>query len=460
MKLKPRNNPKRSRAIVNCTHLTMERVFVGFDDLCSLCGKVPTLGFLYECRQDCDFGSPYLGMVLDGPPGDACSKSQLRQELEQIGLSESVITTAEKGDYTRAQLDRLKHLKLKLNEEVTAIAQACKTTYAVNKMGDTDGAAVSTFTQESFQCQLRACHTCRPYFNMRTYTSFDAVFADELKPITVRETATLPTKSAKTIRGINVDSAPPPPPPPKDYPPSFPPTFTRGSFPSPRAPSECSSVLTFKTTQSDIDNINSTRYFRRRFYSLGHNSSIEIARDIFSPSLFSRQGLKAVFQSIFRSSRDSSSSGSNITLPMPRTGTARQLEEENPVGEFDIGALRRVRRQKERSELRYARYLAASNQQAMGISLGLQQHSASHEDDEQYDESSSDSDFTVYSCISEGSEVEVDGGVALTEEAVSTLTPDILTAPLPSSSAPPSFKDQPVGLEKDEMSLGALMTQV
>ena len=39
----------------------------------------------------------------------------------------------------------------------------------------------------------------------------------------------------------------------------------------------------------------------------------------------------------------------------------------------------------------------------------------------------SESDCTVYSCVSEGSEVEVDGGVALTEEAVQTHIPDILT---------------------------------
>jgi hypothetical protein len=39
---------------------------------------------------------------------------------------------------------------------------------------------------------------------------------------------------------------------------------------------------------------------------------------------------------------------------------------------------------------------------------------------------STSSDFTTYSCPSEGSEVEVNGGVALTEEAVETYTPDIL----------------------------------
>jgi hypothetical protein len=42
----------------------------------------------------------------------------------------------------------------------------------------------------------------------------------------------------------------------------------------------------------------------------------------------------------------------------------------------------------------------------------------------------SDSDFTVYSCASDGSEVEVEGGVALTEEAVETHIPDILTVDL------------------------------
>jgi hypothetical protein len=63
-----------------------------------------------------------------------------------------------------------------------------------------------------------------------------------------------------------------------------------------------------------------------------------------------------------------------------------------------------------------------------------------------------DSNFTVYSFASEGSEVEVKGGVALTEEAVETHIPDILTADLVKM---PDTKV--VGFEEE---VGSIMAQV
>lgn len=444
----------------------MARVSLGLGGHCSVCGKVPSLGFLYECRQDCDFGSPYLGVLPDRLYGSPDFKSPLRAELEEIGLSESVIAAAEKGDYTTAQLEHLKNLKLKLNQDVANIAEACKTTYTVNKFADTDGASISAFTQESFQCDFRACHTCRPFFLLRAYTSFDAVFADELKPITPDETAALPTKSANIIRGIEFRPPSRSLPPLPSYPPS--PVFSYTiheccGMPHDRAPSESSDALTFRTTQSDVDDINSARRHHRRFYSLGHRSSVELARDISRLPLFSRQGLKMAFQGIFRSSRSSSSSGSNITLPMPRTGTIRQREDETPVGEFDMSALRRVQRHQELNELRYARYHHARYRAACDERTHRHMSDTqlrTRNDSDHGIESRSSSEFTVYSCPSAGDEVEVEGGVALTEEAVEMHTPDILTQPLPPRDSAPSIKDEPVGVEKDDMAVESIMAQV
>lgn len=215
------------------------------------------------------------------------------------------------------------------------------------------------------------------------------------------------------------------------------------------AASSTSSVVTFKTTQTDMDELDQTRRHRRRFYKIGQRSSGDIARDLSRLPLFCRQGLKTAIQGIFRSSRDSSSDGSNITLPMPCTGRVRDANLSDGMGEFDMGALRRVRRQKERNDLRHG--TCDGGFEGVTAPAGLKRTYSVHVGGDEEDDSSSSSDFTVYSCASEGSEVEVSGGVALTEEAVETHTPDILTAPVPG---------QQRGAINDEMGLETIMTQV
>ena len=116
--LKKRSTGKRVRT-PNCTHVSMERVFLGEDGHCEVCGRVPAMGFLYECRQDWDYDplSPtsHTDSETSGQP-----KSPLRRDLEMFGLSESVIATADEGKYSAGQLEKLKELKKELNQCVWA----------------------------------------------------------------------------------------------------------------------------------------------------------------------------------------------------------------------------------------------------------------------------------------------------------------------------------------------------
>ncbi|CAI6302803.1 unnamed protein product [Periconia digitata] len=452
---KRKKRSKRSRAIFSCTHVTMERISAGSHAHCSLCGRVPSIGFLYECRQDWDFGSPYQGIHPEKTLEEVGPKSKTRQELERIGLSESIIIAAECGQYTDAQLNHLKKLKLSLNESVSSISQAYGSTDAGKQMATTDGAASTTYAPDPIQCHFRACHNCRPYYSIRTYTSFDAAFANELKPITPSESAILPTKSAKILGGITIDSSSPLLPPFNPSP-SLPPTVVHGgsNTATSRPASESGSILTFRTTQTDIDNINSARHNRRRFYSLGHSSSNYIVRDISNSPLL--QGLKAAFQNAFRSSRDSSSSGSNITLPMPRTGTARQLGNDSPVGEFDMRALRRVQSQAEGHESRYTMDMAPFQG---GARAGYGHELTPAFRDRDGVEPNDDDDLTMYSNASKGDAIEVDGGVAFTEEAVETQTPDVIIDTLLPSFASPLFEDPSAGPENEEIDFESIMAQ-
>jgi hypothetical protein len=155
---------------------------------------------------------------------------------------------------------------------------------------------------------------------------------------------------------------------------------------------------------------------------MGHRTSDDIARDLSRQPTrdhLTRQGLRAALQGIFRSNRDSSSSGSNITLPFPRTGTVRKSSDAQDVGDFDLPALRKVRREKERIEAQKGMHTVAY-EDLEGTASSSAASSA------QGASSSEDSGCSLGSCASDGSEIVVEGGVALTEEAVRTHTPDIL----------------------------------
>ncbi|KAL6704297.1 hypothetical protein ACN47E_008361 [Coniothyrium glycines] len=465
--------PKRVRT-PNCTHVDMDRVY-GRDNLCYVCGLSPSVGFLYECRQDCD--EPTLRDQILEREHDSieATKSNLRLELETIGLSESVILTAESGHYSPSQLDKLKELKLELRQTIVDTRQANQINDAVSRLAAIakapfDGTFNSMPVKE-MGCTFRACHSCRPYYRDRVYISFQAVLSADFIPLTRDDINFLPTKSAQTMSSIGAtirSKGPGHPLPPITLPTQ---TSLATSTDAPHTASTSntdSSQLTFKTTQTDVDEISAQRRPRRRFYKMGRRSSGEIARDLTRLSSFlTRQGLKTAVQGIFRPGRESSSSGSNITLPLPRTGTARALNESTSVREFDVGALRRVRRQKERNDLRNGTYIggfegltAASHRRAELSSSHLGESDGGAETG-----TSESSELSFFSSASEGSEVEVDGGVALTEEALEMHTPDILS----SSASVRTFghvkaaadaKRDEEDEDENEVGLQGVMTQV
>ena len=132
-KVKARTMPRRVRT-PNCTHVDMDRIY-GRDQQCFVCGREPSIGFLYECRQDCR--SPSLHDLLTGQEDVieiARPKSPLRSELETIGLSDSVIRTAEQGHYTTAQLEVLKAQKQDLKQIIEDTIQGSQINDAVARL--------------------------------------------------------------------------------------------------------------------------------------------------------------------------------------------------------------------------------------------------------------------------------------------------------------------------------------
>lgn len=488
---KTRTMPKRVRT-PNCTHVDMDRIYAQHQQ-CFVCGREPSIGFLYECRQDC--GSRSFRDRISRAEGQNTrfSKSPLRSELEAAGLSESVIRTAEQGHYTSVQLGTLKAQKLDLKQTIEDSIQGSQINDAVARLAalasphsnsdgtpsiktqDTVRAANSqgtdsgTNTMQLATCAFRACHTCRPYYRDRVYISFEAVASADFSPISKDEVQHLPTKSASTLRTLKgaqnssstrlaheeLRSA----------------TQTVGTFATPSetphtaSTASNSSELTFKTTQTDVDELRALRRPRKRFYNIGHKSSDEIARDLSRlPSLLSRQGLKTAMQAVFQPGRDSSSSGSMITLPIPRSGTVRDKSPTYPVGEFDIGALRRVRRQKEKSDLRRGAYVSGFENVATSRATPKAVVAPSLAGSNREDSRSSDSDFSVYSYISDASEIDIEGGIALTDEALDFFTPNVLAAEIPASKPSVRVRTTQVNNGDDEsggdVGLQSIMAQV
>ncbi|KAI8931957.1 hypothetical protein NX059_010856 [Plenodomus lindquistii] len=423
--------PRRTR-VPDCTHGVLDRVYDN-DLSCFVCGRPPALGFLYQCAQDCEPETLRDYIMLADPDQIETAKSDVRLRLERFKMSESIIRAAESGHYTTAHLDKLIGLKQEMRQTIMDKLQGSQNNDAMSRLASMAESFSNKFPSNhdgTFSskhvipqgCIFRACHACRPYYRERVFISFQAVIAGDFAPMTRKSSEHLPTKSSSILRTIGTTVPCPPSMMTLGTIPSTLPTSS--SFPystdGPNSTSSSSSSVTFKTTQSDVDEISAQRRPRRRFYTKGRRSSGDIARDLSRlPSFFSTEGLKLAVQSIFRPGRESSSSGSNITLPLPRTGTVRDLTDSSMVGEFDIGALRRVRRQKERNEVKNGTY----NGGFEDIDADVEAHAHRLSFREDQDEGSDN--YSVYSCVEEGSEVEVQGGLALREETVEMHTPDL-----------------------------------
>jgi hypothetical protein len=256
------------------------------------------------------------------------------------------------------------------------------------------------------------------------YIPFQAVLNAEFPPMTREDIKELPVKSALIMRTIGTRAQPLPSSMTLNTAPSTLPTLDSfaTSTNSPYTASSNttdSSEVTFQTTQTDMDEISAQRRPHRRFYKMGRRSSVDIARTLSrTPTLLTPQGLKSAVQGIFRPSRESSSEGSNITIPLPRTGTVRDPTASPSVGEFDLGALRRVRKQKERNELKNGTY--------MGGFENITAHATAPSDRTGGNNSSTESEFSVYSFMIDEEEQVETGSIALTEEAAETHTPDLV----------------------------------
>jgi hypothetical protein len=120
------------------------------------------------------------------------------EELRQLGLSESIIKEFEKGGYTDEQVQILIRQKQQIMDKC---AQSLPSTNVTNASGfDIIGASDDT------RCGHKVCQRCGgPTRKDRSWMSFGAVFEDEVRPVDNYEMeAILPVKDARVVKRLGL----------------------------------------------------------------------------------------------------------------------------------------------------------------------------------------------------------------------------------------------------------------
>lgn len=436
---------------------------------CSLCGRIPSMGWVYACQEDHLPGHydplPDIEVMPVVVP-DECHYFEARALVaEYLEMNQSIIQGIRRGDYDVDQVERLidqrKHLIEVINEkDKTISAQATApslpgldiiasvgastvnngnseaplqggnnaSTLPMSPAGTPANTPFESTTttpikqesqallkQQKYACHFQVCHSCRPFFHDRIYASFESVLAGNF-PLTLETAKTLPVigrdvalniglRQPSMVRGLStrsqgsaefaqytddndVDIS-------VDW------TSTSGGesddgsdlldsaelYPCP-GPGQCpvwsrQSGCAYDTGFDD----------GRR--AMNHGFLVPEEADRLTPET-SRNNLLHLINSIQDTPGGASSTASSVSLPTPATASLSPFLPTNDT--LDVTFHKQLRRtDKARSVGEYG---------------------------------ARDSKLTLHgkdSNSSLGSEVEVEGGVALTEEAVESLSPDIIT---------------------------------
>lgn len=440
----------------------MDRLYGPFS--CDLCQHPSPLGWLYKCSQDYLYEHPALAVdrIMESIkiPSQTMART-LREELQAMGFSRSIIAQAEAGGYTPAQIKLLKSQKQHLLDIIAAEPPLTPIPCGQQPYGPTFfqplvavvEAAKSSLTAGHREvplasrnvtpmknspsklparsiCRFKCCARCRPYLIDRCFTSFDAVYEDELRPLSVTDTKILPIKSPMIARTIGLTGSRPvcESVSDEDSPRSLPSINTRYFFDSgPNTPSHQTTPTTATTATtstssfpySDSSSGSSSEEDERKenwedgfgsaHHTNGHDSSLIYARPsrtISTPDMGkgNQRTIRHVSGSVNKDSSPARLDSSRSSLSLPTPTTART----SPMPRLNF----------EDNEARTRHERSGSTQTGSVISgLGLLLPPS--------DMSRSSSSDSMNAHL--GDEMEVDGGVALTEEAVRTHTPDIIT---------------------------------
>ncbi|GAB7345596.1 hypothetical protein MBLNU457_3896t1 [Dothideomycetes sp. NU457] len=198
-----------------CTHVTMDRMRSRLR--CDICDQPSWMGWLYVCSQDETIKAPINTKNLQQPLDDLA-------ELHYLRFSPSVISQYQAGGYTTAQMDIMKEQKRKVQSTIAdtikatldecrpstitrdgskkradlsaqhsmgvphkrdfspsgALAQTSKVSAIVNSIDQ--NSYLTNLSRAAPPCDFRCCHRCRPFLQERLPYSLNAVLEDDISP--------------------------------------------------------------------------------------------------------------------------------------------------------------------------------------------------------------------------------------------------------------------------------------
>ncbi|KAK8220145.1 hypothetical protein M8818_000561 [Zalaria obscura] len=320
------------------------------------------------------------------------------------GLSKSVMAQIKAGVYTPEQIEtlmaqRANVIKMIANDLAVHpstrsptlptpynVSSASIFSSPVKESNKSAGFDSTTMMASRATCEFKCCTHCRPFLRERAYTSFEAVMYNEEPPLNDFEARRLHVVNAEIARGFGLRTVRAS----RRFPLSE--SMESLQIPTDGQPSTEHESPTTDPSSGDESWISSE--------SSGSSSGDDHRESEITRTPPAMHTLRRVSGTIASSSPRSTSSTSTVSLPTPATNyTPDVLEHEHQMKALPY----RLKDDKDSgigSEI---------EKQSLGYGLGL---IGMHQNG---------------SSSSVGSEVEVDGGVALTEEAVGRHTPDIIT---------------------------------
>lgn len=435
----------------------MNRVYG--DVYCSMCCRKPEVGWVYACQQDRLPGQYDPVPDVDVSPVTVPDESDYfdagARVAEYLQMSPSVIKGIRASDYDIDQVDKLIKQREKvirtINEQEARLKEnsapetVISSTHSIitsvgstNQAGNSRNSAILPMSPAGtpantphasnattpvkpenqpssrvrYNCTFQVCHACRPFFQDRMYSSFESILGGEVPRATITEWSSLPVANSHIISNIGQRAVPRP-------------------LPNIARPQPSMDIVTQSTSEDDIsvdwsdsdnpsERLDSSELYPcpgagqcpvwSRYSGCAYDTGFDDGRRAMNHGFFgemdadrltpenSHSQLRHLTGSLTNTPIASSSTASSLSLPTPTTSALAPILPTDDS--FDVGL------QKQLGKSGKAKSVCGEFD-AYERKVGLRGKDSSS---------------------SLGSEVEVEGGVALTEEAVESGTPDIITS--------------------------------
>nr|OQO26645.1 hypothetical protein B0A51_07919 [Rachicladosporium sp. CCFEE 5018] len=188
--------PQQTRRVGQCTHITMIRQHG--TSACNMCGRPPSVGWLYACRQDWLLARQSTSshdLELPHLPIESDDLDHLTEIAIAVGMSHSVVAQMRSKSYTVTEAkkiiaDKVHMLNVIKAEECTS-AQHSPSGSPTGKIGEaassiiaslgttvsssTSVEAVSAAASTTTACTYMVCHTCRLFLHDRVPVTIAAI---------------------------------------------------------------------------------------------------------------------------------------------------------------------------------------------------------------------------------------------------------------------------------------------